>query len=126
MSAAELRQAAETLRTRAEDATPGRWQAVGRSVRIHNQSVGLCYREQGGAIDKDQCQKDARYIASVDPEVGDALADLLDAIAKRTDEVCDATPTVAFGERVCEQSLSGYNEALAVARLVNSGLAWKP
>jgi hypothetical protein len=87
VSAAELRKAAETLRERAEKATPGPWRqeyskASGDCVidaESHNclDSVARTTHFRSGL--------DAAYIATMHPGVGLALAEWLDQCADRLD-----------------------------------------
>ena len=119
MSAAVLRQAAAALRERADDATPGPWSSGGNAVRVGREAIALTYTPFDRATDHDQKRKDAAYIAAVHPWIGQEIAVLLDQIAERVEAISDATPTVEFGERVAAGNLTGYTQALVIARLIN-------
>jgi hypothetical protein len=108
MSADVLRQAATILRERAEGATPGPWflDAAGATgvytearVSETSQDVALPVIHPGGLDGTD------RYIATMHPGVGLALADWLDAEAT----VC------------CDDNDKPRVRALAVARLIVGG-----
>lgn len=129
MSAAELRQASETLRERAEDANPGPWIAGGNAVRIRNgMALALTHDTRWDDSDADQKRKDARYIATMHPGVGLALADWLDAMAA----VWDGDGKYAFGSTE-QRALAAMDaepdptslggRAFALARLINGGAA---
>lgn len=125
MSADVLRRAASLMRDRAEAAADGPWEACalgseGYAVLGDRPAEGRRRSRlrvaRLGWEDWDTDKADAEHIASWHPAVAPAVADLLDALAKRVDAICDATPTPEFGERVALESLSGYPDALAVAR----------
>ena len=83
MSADRLREAAKTLRQRAEAATPGPW------IAEYSKKSGHCVidAESRNALDSVvrathfRDVGDATYIATMHPLVGLALADWLDAVA---------------------------------------------
>jgi hypothetical protein len=80
MSADLLREAAEVLRERAEDANPDPWRADRNAVRTGRDALALTYDIHFGN-DTDQTSKDATYIATMHPGVGLALADWLELAA---------------------------------------------
>lgn len=100
MSAVELRQAAATLRERANKAADGPWRAY------DNEVLDSCQDAHRVADTVDAV--DGRYIATTHPGVGLALADWLDESAlgmMHTTYGRDLTPA--------------EHKALAVARLIN-------
>ena len=125
MIAAELRRAAETLRGRAEAATPGEWipfgQAIGVTVRgctCAGTAPGYPQHESYCGTDGpivDGSEQDIAYIATMHPGVGLALADWLDAEAEHVaSHDCEAHCAYPDGGPRCLA-------ALALARLVNGG-----
>jgi hypothetical protein len=124
MTAELLREAAALMRERAEAATPGPWHPATTGVECGDHWSVIEYPAMNpvarvpsddGSND-DQREPDARHIASWHPAVALAVADVLDSLAQRAEDICDATPTVEFGNRVAEQNLTGYAEAATVAR----------
>jgi hypothetical protein len=116
MSASDLRKAAETLRERANAATPGPW-AMGTTgiecgdhwhVLAFESMQAVCHIRSDDGDNEDQRPRDAGYIATMHPGVGLALADLLDQIAKdREDD--------PYMGKVFDAA------SLEVARLINGG-----
>ena len=114
MSAAELRQAAETLRERADLATAGPWTvdpdsgADGFAPLVVGQNMAVCETFDGPH------PSDATYIATMHPAVGLALADWLDIIAskEKAREGVDSPIPVLY-----------LPEALTIARAINGGAA---
>lgn len=107
MSAEELRQAAETLRARAIDATPGPWESGERCIwgltLSPNRTDEVVVDGPGGEGGVTSTE-DADYIATMHPGVGLALADWLSHYAA----VLDAQHPIAFAD-----------DAIAVARFIN-------
>jgi hypothetical protein len=107
MSAAELRQAAETLRERVKAATDGPWNvgASGFMARVVYGPEESLFGEAGKA-------EDATYIAIMHPGVGLALANWLDIIAskEKAREGIDSPIPVLY-----------LPEALTIARAINGG-----
>lgn len=125
MSADELRQAAETLRTRATMATPGPWETGERCVWGLSLSPSKNYEVvtdgpggEGGVGSTD----DADYIATMHPGVGLALADWLDAVATAEDNINDAAPRRLSDDRL-SLNIAGWDEASSLAHLINGGVA---
>lgn len=127
MSAAELRQAAETLRERAERSAAGPWEAYGNG-RVGQPSkpslifaVAECYPLGGSHKQKQQ----AEYIATMHPGVALALADWLDKAGadwfafgdedhhRPEHEPCDYCDDDPYGPHL--------RSALTIARLINGG-----
>ena len=115
MSAAELRQAAETLRERAKAASPGPWRTFehhGRDMTDEGWSeigaqndghtVAITYPT---GFENDYPEPDAAYIATMHSGVGLALADWLDQCADRLDK----------GHH------TGSRHSHRIARLINGG-----
>lgn len=118
MSTNELRRAAATLRERAHAATPGKWigfgQAIGVTVKgctcagpIPGYPQHESYCGTDGPI-VDATEPDIAYIATVQPEVGLEIADLLDMLADDHDAADLDGRTFDLG-------------AMSVARLINGG-----
>jgi hypothetical protein len=112
MSAAELREAAETLRERAMAATEGPWRVCAEGSegsRIAPDSGDKRERTRFIGIMNGRVQpedgRNARYAATMHPGVGLALADWLDLTARRFDE------GLGFP--------GDYEKPLAIARLIN-------
>lgn len=78
MTADTLRRAATVLRQAAEQATEGRWKAKTHCLRQNCRAV-----KAGEEFVAMYANRDADYIALVDPAVGLALADWLEHTAKR-------------------------------------------
>jgi hypothetical protein len=116
----ELRQAAATLRERAE-AFEGRvwtWTGVGEHgypQQVHALGNAALIAETYN--DPDMIHPAAEWIATVHPAVGLALADWLDATA-RTGELVDAALTDC-GDPPLNWEYGDMGKALAVARAVN-------
>lgn len=96
MSAAELRQAAETLRVRAGDPTvPGPWLAVTRP------GTGQAWIDMpdvdGHAFGMHGWPFEAQYIATMHPGVGLALADCLEQTATSVDMTEESLHEEVFG-----------------------------
>lgn len=96
--AAVIRRAAELMRERARSATQGPWERAGDAGEIaksyHPNFVafwrgeylaGVCDTGDGSDAVFNQAARDARYIASMHPLLGAALADLLGTIAGMAD-----------------------------------------
>jgi hypothetical protein len=120
--AAELRQASESLRAKANwwgDYSP--WAAIDGDVvetEASRDPDGPCYIATPYSIE------DAEYIATMHPGVGMALADWLDLTAHRIEQVEDSgnfTPELLLS--MCEYNVLGFTPALQIARLINGGVA---
>jgi hypothetical protein len=128
MSAAELRQAAETLRGRAKAATPGTW-GVGNRTNIATEVEqhvpgSYSYKHAIASLDETDYsdeyvdprenwageEEDAAYIVTMQPGVGLALADWL-----------DWTFDQGHDGDMDDNGCSECAPALAVARLINGG-----
>ena len=127
MSANELRQAAETLRERvaALDEMRGHWDAIGSSVygerfKCHEADCSVNHRTHVMYDDEEVL---TAYVATLDPEVAEALADWLDKAG---------ADWFAFGDEdhhrpeheacaYCDDDPYGphLRSALTIARLVN-------
>jgi hypothetical protein len=133
MSANELRQAAETLRTRAAAASTGPWESFvlgseGYAVvadRPETERRRSRIRvARFGWEDWDTDKANAHWVATMHPGVGLALADWLDLTAHRIERVEDSgnfTPELLLS--MCEQNVLGFTPALQIARLINGGAA---
>ena len=118
MSAELLREAAAKMRERATGANDawgdGRWTTgeVGWSVR-----QGLTYDVHlgGSLVTAAGCEELAEHIASWHPAVALAVADWLEAIANRIDEIHDSLP---FSAQLTLTSLNvtAVEQAVSVAR----------
>lgn len=113
MSADRLRQAAQVLRERAEavlalDASPD--DAVQNFIAFYggrDESLG------------DHHVTDSHYIAMMHPGVGLALADWLEVVAHRGDEVSDSMPPLSSTiESVCRNTIDGWSESHRLADLI--------
>jgi hypothetical protein len=133
VSAAELRQAAETLRKRAKAATPGPWgftdsEAAASLVNLPDDGMVVLYDgDTPVALCADEFYEnepgepapfnDAQWISTMHPGVGLALAEWLLAqahhVASRDCEVHCEYPDG------CDETKS----ALTVARLINGGVS---
>jgi hypothetical protein len=110
-SAAELRAAAQRLRTLAEAATPGPWTLHETSTLYMSGKAAYLLRRDGKPgpiVDLTSHQGDAELIAAMHPGVALALAALLDSYAGVLLEEADAGTNVEVV----------YREELALARLV--------
>lgn len=115
MSAELLRHAAEVLRERAANTTPGVWKLWGMTVMADEDGTSNVDTAVGVAntLYRDEHGKprtwDADYIAAMQPSVGLALADVLDVIAyvKQYEGESDYFATGAKGD-----------VALTLARLI--------
>ena len=130
MSALRLGEAARVLRERAEAATPGPWTVVpGASNVWHFPEEGTPTLVVGGTgaarVQRRSTEarlSDAAYIATVHPGVGLALADWLDAVALRAEEVADTLPAGSATTTVVQRStIDGWNEACRLADLILGG-----
>lgn len=119
MSAETLRRAAVLMRERADGATDAwggdPWTAgqIGWDARqgtTYDVHMDLALVAAAG------CEELAEHIAGWHPAVALPIAALLEALAQRAEDIADATPTAEFGERVAQYNLTGYAEALDVAR----------
>jgi hypothetical protein len=115
----ELRAAATRLRALARDATPGPWTRdytyiVGQPPggRPNGEVWGGCSPSVPHLFGHEQNIANATFVATMDPLVALALADLLDVATKDWDDEIAAQ----FGEH----NLRWY-PALTVARAINSG-----
>jgi hypothetical protein len=115
----DLREAAKTLRERAEAATRGPWlRAADHSLargQYADNDLGWWDGEYAAPVgstgDGDEATADARYIATVHPGVGLALADWLDKAA-------EAWPLDLAAPPRDPRDRAMLYEALAVARLI--------
>lgn len=122
MSAAEeLRAGAMRLRGLVEGATPGPWLTEddfwdGWRVIIPPDDIpGVAIVASNILQGEDAGEGDAVYIAGMNPLVGAALADLLNAVAEHAEsnDEFDGFPP--------ESVITGYTPALTMARLINGG-----
>ncbi|MFF5784211.1 hypothetical protein ACFY8P_04480 [Streptomyces sp. NPDC012693] len=110
----ELRTAAKTIRkhaTAAETKRPGRWYPGAAGSVISPRKGGVDYVTPHTIPDGAEV---ARYIAVMGPDVGHALADLLDETAS---EVVAAEGTEY--ELLAHELGNAWTAALAVARTIN-------
>lgn len=124
MSAAELRQAAETLRARANDTTPGPWVVLWQDAIPDDPTSEEGYWVAGAdrstvAVTcedyKELPPRDSAYIATVQPAIGEQLAFLL----------YEGASTIETLERI---GSAHQNEGVSphlhrIARLINGGAA---
>lgn len=116
MSAAELRQAAETLRERAGAATPGPW-FVDEVGDFGDKSAVMEIVRWRGLTNNahfDEDRPTADYVATMHPGVGLALADWLDRAAEKRAGGEDLLGTSRF-------STDDDRAPIALARLINGG-----
>ena len=114
MSAAELRQAAETLRAYANGSTPGPWVAcqevdgvlAGQWTTVRAAGARVVTVGQTRRHHASEAEINVGYIAAMDPRVGLALAAWLDKAG---------ADWFALGDDL--------TEALTIARLINGGAA---
>jgi hypothetical protein len=122
MSAAELRKAAETLRERAESASPPPWRPYeqhGRDITdegwseigVANDGHDVAHTYPTG-FENDYPEPDAVYIATMHPGVGLALADWLDHEA-----------TIGAEDEEMGYQIGPRYPGLVLARLINGGAA---
>jgi hypothetical protein len=139
MSAERLREAAKVLRERAEAATPGRWgvgngdtvatevEQVSRSgfrfehtiARLDDLDYDDDYAEPRS--NDARPEDDALWIATMQPSVGLALADWLDAVAQRAEEVASTLAPNSQAREPIVNSLLAFREAVAVADAILGG-----
>jgi hypothetical protein len=128
MSADLLREAATTLRERAEAATPGPWSHYPDTFRtdipVHRLGSNAA-QDAGGVGDVGLTPAehphgfaDAAYIATVHPGVGLALADWLDDVAAELEQVrCHLV--AAFGDDKADDYMPDVPaKTLTLARLI--------
>ncbi len=119
MSAEVLREAARLMRERAEAATDGPWTVddpgMGRTKEIFGPIGALPGLGRQLPVAERVFGRDAKHIASWHPTVALVVADWLDAVATRIEEIHDALP---FSARLTLDSLNvtAAEQALAVAR----------
>lgn len=110
--AAELRAAAQRLRTLAEAATPGPWTANCEFLTVDTPDgralINVLLSDTDTREAAPQAETDAAYVAAMHPGVALALAALLDSYAGALLEEADAGTNVEVV----------YREELALARLV--------
>lgn len=113
----ELRAAAEVLRrhaTAAETKRPGRWYPGAAGSVISPRQGGVdyvaCHTISDGA-------EVARYIAVMDPNVGRALAQLLEAVGDDPDDETLQDPGSDRHDH-CDRTMCAPAAALAVARAI--------
>ena len=135
MSADELRRAATTLRERANAATPGKWigfgQAIGVTVKgctcagpVPGYPQHESYCGTDGPI-VDATEPDIAYIATVQPDLGLALADWLESEVREA-EWREGQAEHMNADRVRPEPFPVYydrttEKAIAVARLILGG-----
>jgi len=111
----ELRSAASILRELAEGATPGPWRwkpaIPGKLGPQHDAS--LTWPSGRLTSGDDIWIRDAVYIATVNPLVGVALADLLDSLADDAEQFQPDDDRAAYG--------APPRDELVLARLINGG-----
>ena len=112
-AAAELRTAAAVLRENAEGATPGPWGWKPATPGNRGPGAGLTSPSCRLTLSNSIQVRDAVYIATMNPLVGLALADLLDDVAEHAEsnDAYDGFPP--------ESVITGYTPALTIARLIN-------
>lgn len=113
--AALLREAAQTLREKAEAATPGRWEK--ERARSGSRLLSCVIAPPDLAVTIEVLPADAAHIALMDPTVALAVAGWLDDVAE-THEIDAEQMTRAFGKAGPEYTRPVPTRALAVARAV--------
>ena len=127
MSAQELRTAAETLRAQAKSAPGGEWYAA--LARVPGDPEGDWIVDSPDrliagniGIESDPAAEPrARYIATMHPGVGLALARWLDDVAAAWP--WDHEPVLDYDGDVIKLEESMDSHALKIARLINGGAA---
>lgn len=136
MNAERLREAAKVLRERAEGAGcefGHQWRVDGmyQVVTVESDPPGApvfgcmaCEADQDSAQYAGYpytCEETAFYIATMSPMVGLALADWLDAITKRAEEVASTLAPNSQAREPIVNSLLAFREAVAVADAILGG-----
>ena len=129
--AALLRDAAALLRKRVSAASPGRWRQMclgSEGCQVINAGY-LCERRHVARFGRKEWKADhadAEYVASMDPAVGAALADWLEATAAEADDLIKPAMPDLWGCDRCGEYLAPgccqcWDKALTVARAYLDG-----
>lgn len=115
-----MRYAAGILQRHAHEATSGPWEAYQR--RDHGWGVGRINHPEAVTEETYFGADDARYIATVDPEIGIELAALLNNIADRADQITDAMPpSESTAQTVRSSNVPGWDHAVRITELILRG-----
>ena len=118
VTAARLREAAALMRERAEAAGGAAW-FVRREASEMPDVVSDCEGESCdgcGIVAAMVADEDAEHIASWHPAVALAVADLLDSLATRAEQVADTVASAERAERLAVENIPGYADAVTLAR----------